>query len=61
MQMNVYGQDGHFVRCVDTLSLHYDDQTECTVCMCDGLFYVVDCEGDAQSRCNVGSAVPSVA
>ena len=49
LEMNVYS-DGRFSHTVSTAVLHYDPSTELSVVECAGLFYVVDCEGDAQVR-----------
>lgn len=55
-EMNVDGS----IDTVTAAALHYDTDTEITICMVDGLFYVVDCEGDPQARGGVGPTLPSV-
>jgi hypothetical protein len=52
--MNVYGERG-WHHTVETNVLHFDTETEHRVVECAGIFYVCDCEGDAQQR---GSYIP---
>ena len=61
-EMNVYdyGATEKFLRTVAVNVLHYDEQSQCRICEVDGIFYVVDCEGDAQQRGTVGTALQSV-
>lgn len=58
-EMNVYINE-RFHHTVEMNVLHYDEQSHCRICEVDGIFYVVDCEGDAQQRGTVGVALQSV-